>query len=201
MAEKIGEFREFIRGAVTVAHHAPFDLGFMALDFETYGIDLPTEPALCSSLLARRLFPESENHRLQTLVRFFALPVGTAHRALDDAKACLEVVLRCFERLGETNLARAFEAQGARIGWQRFSMQELQATPKFAALIAASRERAEVEMTYGSGKPRRVLPCGLVRSLDGDFVVAFEVDPRNERNERREKRFFLEKVESVQLRL
>src|SRR5690554_5714295 len=32
MVEKIDEFREFISGAVLLAHHAPFDLGFLALD-------------------------------------------------------------------------------------------------------------------------------------------------------------------------
>jgi DNA polymerase III subunit epsilon len=81
MSERIEHFHSFIQGAIPVAHHAPFDLGFVAIEFENAGLPLPTMPALCSSLLARKLFPESTNHRLQTLIPFFGIEQGTAHRA------------------------------------------------------------------------------------------------------------------------
>lgn len=199
MRDKIGEFHKFIAGSVCIAHHAPFDLGFIGLEFEKYGLRLPTEPVLCSSLLARKIFPESENHRLQTLIGFFGLDKGQAHRALDDARACLEVGLRCTNKLGENeSLETAFRAQGGPLTWNRFSLSELEAAnPNAKTLIRATREQKIVEMAYGAGsKPgekRRVHPLGLVRSLDGDFLVAYA------EKDQRSKRYFLEKVESVEL--
>lgn len=195
--EKIGEFHDFIADSILVAHHAPFDLGFVAVEFEKAGLILPSEPVLCSSLLSRRLFPESSNHRLQTLIKFFALEQGQAHRALDDAKACLEVAIRCLEKTGAVApLSQAFTEQGGALHWQRFSMKALEGDPKLKILIEASNQQEIVEMAYSSGsKPgdkRRVHPLGMVRSLDGDFVVAYcERDQRS-------KRYFLEKVTTVE---
>lgn len=197
MSEKIQGFHSFIQDSVLVAHHAPFDLGFIAVEFEKSGLSLPESPVLCSSLLARRLFPESENHRLQTLIGFFGLARGTAHRALDDAQACLEVALRCLEKTGsESPLTKALEVQGGALTWERFSMKALDKEPIAKVLIQAIRDQGVVEMAYAAGsKPgekRRVHPMGLVRSLDGDFVVAYA------EKDQRSKRYMLEKIQSAE---
>lgn len=199
MRDKIADFHKFIAGSICMAHHAPFDLGFISVEFEKYGLELPSEPVLCSSLLARKIFPASENHRLQTLIGFFGLEKGQAHRALDDARACLEVGLRCLNELGANeNLQSAFMAQGGPLTWQRFSLRELEsARPEAKTLIRATREQKIVEMAYASGsKPgekRRVHPLGLVRSLDGDFLVGYA------EQDQRSKRYFLEKITSVEI--
>ncbi len=199
MNAKIREFHEFIRGGVVVAHHAPFDLGFMSLEFEKHGLDLPLAPALCSSLLARKLFPESENHRLQTLIGFFELERGQAHRALDDARACLDVTLKCLRKLGDdVLLSEAFSAQGGILQWQRFSIRELEGmNPRARVLCQAIREERVIEMNYGAGSTpgdkRRVHPMGLVRSLDGDYVVAYA------EKDQRSKRYLLEKVTAAEI--
>jgi DNA polymerase-3 subunit epsilon len=198
IADKIGEFHHFIGDAVPVAHHAPFDLGFIAIEFEKAKLAFPSTPALCSSLLSRKLFRESENHRLQTLIRFFGLPQGAAHRALDDAKACLEVGLRCLQKLGEEAfLEEAFNTQGGPITWPRFSMRALEENPSYKNLITACRELKVVEMAYSSGSSpgsrRRVHPLGVVRSLDGDYVVAYD------ESDQKSKRYLLERVSEAVL--
>lgn len=196
--EKIAEFHAFIEGAVVVAHHSPFDLGFVSHEFEKAGLSLPVAPALCSSLLSRKLFPESENHRLQTLIKFFALNQGTAHRALDDTKACLDVALRCLEKAGsDVTLSEVFNSQGGEIRWQRFSQADLlSARPINRVLAEAITDQRRVTMTYTSGSnpgvPRIVQPEGLVRSLDGDFLVAYD------EKDQRSKRFYVEKVTAAE---
>jgi DNA polymerase III subunit epsilon len=197
LSEKIGEFHSFIEGSILMAHHAPFDLGFVAVEFEAAGLSLPNLPVLCTSLMSRKLFPQSENHRLQTLIGFFELERGAAHRALDDAKACLEVGLRCMQKFDDGPLSGPIQSQGGMITWSRFSMDALGASAVGKALIQAVHGQKIVEMVYASGsnpgKPRRVHPLGLVRSLDGDFVVAYAED------DQRSKRYFLDKVESVKI--
>lgn len=198
ISEKIKEFHDFIQGAVVVAHHAPFDLGFVAHEFEKAGLPLPSDPALCTSLLSRALFPESENHRLQTLIRFFNLPQGTAHRALDDTKACLDVALRCLDKTGaEALLEEAFGAQGGLITWERFSMKALDESQALTVMKKAIEEQKIVEMNYGStlasATKRRVHPHGLVRSLDGDFVMAYD------EREQKSKRYYVEKIQGAEI--
>jgi DNA polymerase III subunit epsilon len=194
--EKIGEFHAFIQGAVPVAHHAPFDLGFLCMEFESAGLALPELPVICSSLLSRKLFPESENHKLQTLIGFFQLEQGAAHRAHDDAKACLEVGLRCLEKLADVPLETAMGHQGGPLFWSRFSMKAIEAIPEGAALLDAIINEKIVNMAYAKGsspgQSRRVHPLGLVRSLDGDFVVAYA------EKDQQSKRYFLDQILSVE---
>ena len=194
ISERIVDFHRFIAGGVVVAHHSPFDLGFVAHEFEKAKLSLPVDPALCSSLLSRKLFPESHNHRLQTLIKFFDLPQGAAHRALDDTKACLEVALRCLDKAGEL-LQNAFEAQGGAITWQRFSMKEIAERETVRVLMDGIRDERRVSMVYMSGSSpgtaRTIQPEGLVRSLDGDFLVAYD------EKDQRSKRFFVDKISAA----
>ena len=97
--DKVHEVRDFIQDSILVAHHAPFDLGFLTLEFERAKLDFPKNVLLCSSLLSRELFKNSVNHKLQTLIKYFQLPQGQAHRAEDDAEACMQVTLKCLEKL------------------------------------------------------------------------------------------------------
>ncbi len=99
MKDVIGGFHEFVQGSVMMAHHAPFDLGFVSLEFEKHNLRLPEISAICTSLLSRKVFPNFANHRLQTLIPLLGIEQGTAHRALDDSKACLQVGLRCMEKV------------------------------------------------------------------------------------------------------
>jgi len=49
----------------------------------------------CTMLLARRLYPESANHRLGTLAALHRLPIsGRAHRALADADITAQLLLQ-----------------------------------------------------------------------------------------------------------
>lgn len=84
-------FFAFIEGAVPVAHNAPFDLGFLALHALRSGIQPPDIPVLDSCMFSRRVCKELPSHKLQSLVEAFSIQESTFHRALADAKSCMEV--------------------------------------------------------------------------------------------------------------
>jgi len=176
MAEKILEIRDFFRGCIVMAHHCPFDLGFLALEYEKAGLPLPEEPALCTSLLSRKLIHGVENHKLQTLVKHLGIDGGQAHRAYDDAHACLQVGLECFKKLGESaTLAQAIKSQGKQLWWRDYSL--LKNDPILRTLIDAINTKRDLDMTYeggsSKGETRRVTPLGIVRNPDGDFLQAY----------------------------
>lgn len=197
------QFLDFLGEAVGVAHHAPFDMGFIAAQAEMSGHSLPLRPACCTSLLARDVLPEMPNHKLQTLIQELNLHRGQAHRALDDTRACAElfqaVVRRVMQqtRTQQLPLATLYGKQGGPIPWSRFSIANFAGTPVGGAVVEAIRRQVPLAIVYMSGsmkgKSREVYPQGLVRSLDGDFMVA--VDPLD--TEAKPKRFYINKIKSA----
>jgi DNA polymerase III epsilon subunit family exonuclease len=91
-------FYQFIEGAVPVAHNAPFDIGFLALHSLRSGITPPDIAVLDSCMFSRRVCSELPSHKLEALVRAFSIPEGTFHRALADAKSCMEVFRTLVQR-------------------------------------------------------------------------------------------------------
>jgi DNA polymerase-3 subunit epsilon len=197
MKEKISEIREFLSDAIPMAHHAPFDMGFMSVEFEKHSLQPPLLPVLCTSLLSRKIILESPNHKLQTLIQVLKLPQGAAHRALDDARACLLVGLECMKRQGEqSTLEQLIQAQGKNLNWGNYFLLKSD-SEKLRLLSDAIHQKKDVEFCYSGGtlrgKPRKMSPIGIVRNPDGDYVVAIcHVD-------RAQKKFYLDRVTDAQI--
>lgn len=177
--EVLPEFLNFIDQGVLIAHHAPFDMGFLTVELEKWGHPYPRLPVVCSSRLARVMIPESVNHKLQTLVQRLKIDPGQAHRALDDAKSCLMVGLHCFEKVGaESTLDQILKAQRGPLEWLQYSIEALKEKENYSKILRAIESKSEIMVTYegGSrpGRARGLYPLGLVRNPDGDYMLASE---------------------------
>ena len=95
-------FLEFARGAVLVAHNAGFDIGFLKAAARRCDIVWPRPPTLCTVRLARRVLSREEapSVRLAALAKLFAVSCQPTHRALDDARATVDVLHALIERVG-----------------------------------------------------------------------------------------------------
>lgn len=95
-------FLDFARDCVLVAHNAPFDLGFLRAACTTLDIAWPGFDSVDTARLARRVLTRDEapNCKLATLARVLRATVQPSHRALDDARATVDVMHVLFERLG-----------------------------------------------------------------------------------------------------
>ena len=95
-------FLEFSRGAVLVAHNAGFDIGFLRAAAERCQLTWPRPPVLCTVRLARRVLTRDEapSVRLAALARLFGAATTPTHRALDDARATVDVLHGLIERVG-----------------------------------------------------------------------------------------------------
>jgi len=84
--EVMSRFADWIGDTPLVAHNAGFDRKFLDAELALLGRSREN-PMTCSMLASRRLFPESPNHKLATLVRHCGIFTdGTFHRALNDAE-------------------------------------------------------------------------------------------------------------------
>ncbi|WP_413586402.1 exonuclease domain-containing protein [Bdellovibrio sp. HCB274] len=195
MTEKIQEIHAFFKGSIVMAHHAPFDLGFLTIDFEKAGLPLPTEPALCTSLLSRKWIHGVENHKLQTLIKHLNIDGGQAHRAYDDAKACLYVGLECFKKMGEeATLAKAIKSQGKQLWWKDYAMHSVN-DASLKTMIESIHTKKDLDLVYdggsAKGETRRVSPIGIVRNPDGDYLMALC------QRENTNKRYYLSRIKDV----
>ncbi|WP_131098097.1 DEDD exonuclease domain-containing protein [Streptomonospora litoralis] len=105
------EFAGLERGAILVAHNAPFDVGFLRAACAEHGHDWPSPQVVDTVRLARRLVTREEvpNHKLGTLAGYFGVPDQPTHRALDDARATVGVLHGLLERLGSFGVDTAEE--------------------------------------------------------------------------------------------
>jgi len=102
IATVVPSFVEFARGAVLVAHNAPFDVGFLRRAYAVSGIGWPAYPVVDTARLARRALARDEapNCRLSTLAALFRSGTTPNHRALQDARATVDVLHGLLDRLG-----------------------------------------------------------------------------------------------------
>jgi DNA polymerase-3 subunit epsilon len=95
-------FLEFAGDAVLVAHNAGFDIGFLRAAAQQCDIAWPRPQVLCTVRLARRVLSREEapSVRLAALAGLFAVATQPTHRALDDARATVDVLHALIERVG-----------------------------------------------------------------------------------------------------
>ncbi|AVT39447.1 DEDD exnuclease domain-containing protein [Plantactinospora sp. BB1] len=100
--EVLPSLLEFLRGAVLVAHNAPYDVGFLKAACARHGYTWPNPRVLDTAALARRVLTRDEvpNRKLGTLAAYFRTPHQPSHRALADAKATVDVLHGLIARLG-----------------------------------------------------------------------------------------------------
>lgn len=195
MKDQIVAFHEFIKDSLLLAHHAPFDLGFIAPEFEKAGLAFPTNVHLCSSLISRALL-HTTNHKLQTLVKELNLVGGDAHRAYDDAYACLQVFMKAAEKLDVPSLEKLKAVQVKKLEWTNYTLFS-KPTEQIKSLVDAIQKQKTIQIVYEGGqsknKLRPITPKGIVRNPDGDYVHA-ECGLDNTR-----KRFYLSKIIDIEL--
>jgi DNA polymerase-3 subunit epsilon len=104
IASVLPAFLEFCGGPTTVlvAHNAPFDLGFLRAAAREHGITFPAFEVLDTVRLARAIIPRDEvrDCKLATLAKLFRSTTTPTHRALDDARATVDVLHGLMARLG-----------------------------------------------------------------------------------------------------
>ncbi|GFG68160.1 hypothetical protein MKUB_56500 [Mycobacterium kubicae] len=95
-------FLEFAGDAILVAHNAGFDIGFLRAAAQRCNIAWPRPRVLCTVRLARRVLSREEapSVRLASLAKLFAVTTQPTHRALDDARATVDVLHALIERVG-----------------------------------------------------------------------------------------------------
>ncbi|NKQ35492.1 MAG: WYL domain-containing protein [Chloroflexi bacterium] len=97
-------------GALVVAHNAPFDAGFVGMEYFIHSFarqeDFPAfnNPWLCTLQMARRQFYFGRNN-LGHIARQLGVRMGRSHRALNDVYTTAEILKRMVHDLDKRGLS------------------------------------------------------------------------------------------------
>ncbi len=97
--EVMEQFVKFIDTYPLVAHNASFDQHFLETELGHFGKKRPLNFS-CTLRIARRLYPDVINYKLETLVNYKKIPInGQLHRALADAEMAALLWVKIIEDL------------------------------------------------------------------------------------------------------
>ena len=82
------QIEPLIEGLPLVAHNRPFDESCLKAVFRVYQMDYPDYEFLDTLWASRRLLPDLDNHRLDTVAAACGFHMENHHHALADAEAC-----------------------------------------------------------------------------------------------------------------
>ncbi len=106
----------FIGDSVLVAHNSNFDFTLLNQEVNrVYPGCRMRNPEICTVQLARRVFPNLENHRLDALADHCGFEIAQRHRAAGDARATARVLLRLLDELEIHGARTLAEARNFRI--------------------------------------------------------------------------------------
>ena len=90
--EAVEKFLAFCGDAVLVAHNAPFDTGFIRKICQENGMDYDYT-SVDTVAITRKILPDINNVKLDTLAKHFHLGKFNHHRAVDDAEMLTNIFL------------------------------------------------------------------------------------------------------------
>jgi DNA polymerase III subunit alpha, Gram-positive type len=97
-------FHTWSEDAILVAHNASFDMGFLNEGYKKIGIEKAANPVIDTLELARFLYPEMKNHRLNTLAKKLDVDLTQHHRAIYDAEATGYLLLKMLKEAQEKEI-------------------------------------------------------------------------------------------------
>jgi DNA polymerase-3 subunit alpha (Gram-positive type) len=90
----IDEILEFMGESILVAHNTSFDIPFFNSVLKRLGKPELKNKAICTNLMTKYMIPNLLSSNLNYMSKIFGLKHQKAHRALDDAKASAELLLK-----------------------------------------------------------------------------------------------------------
>ena len=166
-------FQRFIQGATPVLHNAPFDIGFLRQN----GVSV-THRVCDTWELAYLALPSAGSYALEELVYLLDIQSDGAHRALDDARAVQNVLLKLLPELArmDPTLLDEYRRLSSLSGWDVDTMldavEEL-APPRPALSVPSPSAIGGIdtrELSQRLARPRAIQPEEEGYPLDADLI-------------------------------
>ncbi len=139
--EILPEFLRFCEGCVLIAHNASFDAGFIEEKSRKLGIS--TDFTVGDTIaMARILLPKLSKFKLDHVAKVLNVPLGSHHRAVDDAECTAGIFLRFLEMFRERGLQTLDEVN--ELG--RANTSALKKLPTYHIILLAKNDIGRVNL-------------------------------------------------------
>ncbi len=98
-AQLIPALNAILADTILIAHNAPFDTSFLAVEYALARAEIPVVPLLDTLKIAREHF-RFPNNKLGTIAQVLEVPVTIQHRAAADAQTTYHIFKKMTEYLG-----------------------------------------------------------------------------------------------------
>lgn len=137
------------------AHRAEADAWTLGFEATRHGLAMPGGVMLDTLRLARKLIPESADHKLDTLAQHLELESGGRHRALEDATLCWQVLEECARRIGSATTAAELLARSSPpVTIPGTAPRTPRLNQRHRPLESACRDAQTVHLQYGDTESR-----------------------------------------------
>ena len=99
IGEVLPGYLKFLGDGVLVAHNLTFDKRFLNAELSRWNGSRLTNKSICTVRLARRLLGGLRSKGLSSVANFYGIRIRNRHRALGDAEATGQVLIRMLDRL------------------------------------------------------------------------------------------------------
>ncbi len=175
LQETAPEITRWIEGRVFVAHNAPFDLSFLAAEFQRHRLSLPVIQVIDTLALARRYYAFSSNS-LGAIAEHLKIPYPHRHRALQDAQITGQVLQFFIQNLSQRSIA-AIEDLVVPVTEVLFPSSSENTLPLPPTLSEALANGRSLEIRYVSAtleaSERRVDPIAIIPNRDYLYLRAY----------------------------
>lgn len=90
----------FLPQRLIVAHNAPFDCGVLKACLTTAELSLPQFLSIDTVKTSKKFFPQWPSHRLNVCCQELGIALDHHHDALEDSRACANILLKEAELFG-----------------------------------------------------------------------------------------------------
>lgn len=87
---------DYFASQVVVAHNASFDMSVLRKTLDHFHLPYPEMEYLCTVNIAKKVWPDLHNHKLNTLAASHGIQFEH-HHALEDARVAAKVLMRAME--------------------------------------------------------------------------------------------------------
>ncbi len=179
-APRIGEILDTLSAklhdCVLVIHNPGLDLSFLSRAFQMSGRQVPTMVAVDTVRMSRRAFTDIQNYKLDTICAHLGLDLSH-HRALSDARGCMEIFRRIIEKEdpeGSWRLSDLIAYHGGLIRAKRISFKRI---TDFGRRIMGIQLGRNVGIKYmdheGTVTTRTIHPREFITYRGETYVLAF----------------------------
>lgn len=170
--EVLPKFLTFIGNSIVVAHNADFDTGFIKVNCRRMGLEFNS--GIIDTLpLARFLFPNLKKHKLNVICDHLGISLENHHRAVDDAKATSEILLKCFELMTSMEIMDLDS-----LNRQYLKSYDIKKAPTYHVIILAKTQGglknlykliSKSNLDYFQRRPR--LPKSLIEEYRDGLII------------------------------